>query len=240
MKRAAVEVQMDKDVMDEEIMDTLADESTSKSQKMKDLFDIGLPVKEIAQLMDVRYNFVYNVISNYAAMNGIEVTSTQKAGKSDRIIELHVAGKSNKEIAIELKTNYNYVFNVVKKWKLENPDTEAMIQDLKKRKSTAVTRKAVHEVAKEVETMEVLYGPKTRQQWEAEQKKLEPVQQPEEPKTEVVVEEPKAEEPAVEEPKVEEPKAEEPKEEPKPEEKKEEPKAEDKKEDKKPVNKAGK
>lgn len=96
-------------------------QEVSKSQKMKDLFDLGFDIKTIATLMEVRYNFVYNVVSNYVNMNGIEVVKNKAAGKKDGIIELYLAGKSNKEISIELKTNYNYVFNVVKKYKLDNP-----------------------------------------------------------------------------------------------------------------------
>ena len=94
----------------------------SKSAKMKALFDLGLEVKEIATVMEVRYNFVYNVISNYCNMNGIEVVKNKKAGKKDEIIKLYLAGKSNKEISVDLKTNYNYVFNVLKTFKQENPD----------------------------------------------------------------------------------------------------------------------
>jgi hypothetical protein len=86
----------------------------SKSGKMKELFDLGLEVKEISQVLDVRYNFVYNVVSNYCNMNGITVESQKKESKKDDIIRLYKEGKSNKEISIELKTNYNYVFNVLK------------------------------------------------------------------------------------------------------------------------------
>lgn len=89
----------------------------SKSGKMKELFDLGIEVKEIAAALDVRYNFVYNVISNYCNMNGIQISRTEKAGKKEHIIELFNQGKSNKEISIHLKTNYNYVFNVLKAYK---------------------------------------------------------------------------------------------------------------------------
>lgn len=92
----------------------VADEGMSKSAKMKALFDVGLSVKEIAGLLGVRYNFVYNVISNYCNMNGIKVETTKKEGKREQIIELYKQGKTRKEISIELKTNYNYVFNVIK------------------------------------------------------------------------------------------------------------------------------
>lgn len=89
----------------------------SKSQKMKNLFDLGLDIKEISQLMNVRYNFVYNVISNYVNMNGITVIQETKENKKELILKMFQEGKSNKEISIELKTNYNYVFNTIKQYK---------------------------------------------------------------------------------------------------------------------------
>ena len=38
----------------------------TKSAKMKALYNEGCEISEIAKLMGVRYNFVYNVISNAA------------------------------------------------------------------------------------------------------------------------------------------------------------------------------
>lgn len=95
-------------------------EELSKSARMKELFDMGLPIKEIAAVMDVRYNFAYNVITNYANMNGIKIQAAKKTGKKDLIIKAYLEGKTNKEISIELKTNYNYVFNVLKAYKAEH------------------------------------------------------------------------------------------------------------------------
>lgn len=89
----------------------------SKSAKMKTLFEAGMEIKEIATLMDVRYNFVYNVVSNHINMNGLAVEKNNKASKKDEIIKLYLENKSNKEISIELKTNYNYVFNTIKQYK---------------------------------------------------------------------------------------------------------------------------
>lgn len=120
MKRQDVAVKVTKKALDEVLK-----AETSKSQKMKDLFDMGFEVKEIATMLEVRYNFVYNVISNYCNMNGIQIESTKKEGKKEQIIELHKAGMSNKEISIELKTNYNYVFNVLKAYKAEQAPEEA-------------------------------------------------------------------------------------------------------------------
>lgn len=89
---------------------------TSKSTKMKQLFDLGLDIKEIAQIMGTRYNFVYNVVSNYVNVESIPVSHTQAESKKQLIIDLFVAGKSNKEIAKELKLNYNYIYKVVREY----------------------------------------------------------------------------------------------------------------------------
>ena len=90
--------------------------STSKSQAMVELYNQGLEIKQIAQAMDVRYNFVYNVISNYCRMNDVELRTNKENGHSKKaqIAELFAQGKSNTEIAKELKTNYNYVYKITK------------------------------------------------------------------------------------------------------------------------------
>ena len=97
----------------------------SKSEKMRQLFHLGLEVKEIAELVGTRYNFAYNVISNYImTADGLDVVREKKASKKDAIIKMYQEGKSNKEIAIELKTNYNYVFSTIKQYKLKNEANE--------------------------------------------------------------------------------------------------------------------
>lgn len=87
----------------------------SKSEKMKKLFLGGLEVKEIAELMQVRYNFVYNVVSNMIRVDDLEaaVVKTEKEGKREDIVRLMNEGKSNIEISKILKSNYNYVWKVV-------------------------------------------------------------------------------------------------------------------------------
>lgn len=99
-----------KKVMDQEI---------SKSQKMIQLYNGGLEVKEIANVMGVRYNFVYNVVSNYCRMNDIQMRVVQKENKKATIIQLIEAGKSNVEISAETKCCYNYVFSVRKAYEKE-------------------------------------------------------------------------------------------------------------------------
>lgn len=113
MKKANIEKALTK----AQVLKVVTDEGMSKSAKMKALFDGGMELKVIAEALEVRYNFVYNVISNYVTINGLEVEKNVKAGKKDEIIRLHQEGKTNKEISVELKTNYNYVHQVVKAYK---------------------------------------------------------------------------------------------------------------------------
>lgn len=103
----------------EKKVEVIVASTDSKSSKMKQLFQLGLEVKEIATLMQVRYNFVYNVISNQIIVEGLEVSTEKQESKKDLVRELFNQGKSNKEIAIELKTNYNYIYKLVKEIKAE-------------------------------------------------------------------------------------------------------------------------
>jgi len=89
----------------------------SKSKKMIALFEYGLEVKEIASLLDVRYNFVYNVVSNYTKVNNVEVVTSKREGVKEKIEALFREGKSNTEIQIELRTSYNYVYKITKELK---------------------------------------------------------------------------------------------------------------------------
>ena len=89
---------------------------TSKSKKMVELYNGGLEIKQIAELLGVRYNFVYNVVSNYCRMNEVELRTNKDNSNSKKvqIEKLFREGKSNTEIAAELKTNYNYVYKITK------------------------------------------------------------------------------------------------------------------------------
>lgn len=87
----------------------------SKSSKMKTLYNEGFEIKEISNMLGVRYNFVYNVISNECRVNDMELrTNKSKGGKKEEILRLFHEGKTNSEISKELKTNYQYVYKVVK------------------------------------------------------------------------------------------------------------------------------
>lgn len=105
--------------VEKEVKKIIKNVESSKSSKIKEMFDIGLEVKEISSILEIRYQFSYNVISNYINMNNIEVIEDKKVSKKEDIINLYLNGKSNKEISIEMKVNYNYVFKVLKEYKLE-------------------------------------------------------------------------------------------------------------------------
>lgn len=100
----------------ETINQVINDASLSKSKKFITLYNGGLEIKEIASLFNVRYNFVYNVISNHCRMNEIELRTNVSSGSSKKqlILDMFNEGKSNTEIAKELKTNYNYVYKITK------------------------------------------------------------------------------------------------------------------------------
>lgn len=90
----------------------LKDEKLSKSAKVRALFDGGLEVKEIATLLDIRYNFAYNVLQNHVIMNDIKVEKTERASKKDDIIKLLQEGKKIVDVCKATKTNYNYVWKI--------------------------------------------------------------------------------------------------------------------------------
>ena len=95
---------------------TIINNATSKSKAMVELYNQGLEIKEIAIAMDVRYNFVYNVISNHCRMNDVELRTNNGNENSKKVMieKLFKEGKTNVEISKELKTNYNYVYKITK------------------------------------------------------------------------------------------------------------------------------
>ena len=103
-------------IMTNKEITTIINNAASKSKAMIELYNGGLEIKEIATAMDVRYNFVYNVISNHCRMNDVELRTnkTNENSKKVMIEKLFKEGKTNIEISKELKTNYNYVYKVTK------------------------------------------------------------------------------------------------------------------------------
>lgn len=105
--------------MEKKIIDNIMKQDTSKSKKMIALYNEGMEIKDIAQVMGTRYNFVYNVVSNYCRMNDIAMRVVERENKKATIIQLIEAGKSNVEISAETKCCYNYVFGVRKAYEKE-------------------------------------------------------------------------------------------------------------------------
>jgi len=95
---------------------TIIKNAASKSKAMVELYNGGLEIKQISQVMGVRYNFVYNVVSNYCRMNEVELRTNKTSTSSKKVMieQLFKEGKTNVEIAKELKTNYNYVYKITK------------------------------------------------------------------------------------------------------------------------------
>lgn len=102
--------------MENKEIQKIINDASSKSKAMIALYNSGLEIKQIANIMQVRYNFVYNVISNHCRINNIELRTNKNNtnSKKAQIEELFKAGKSNVEIASILKTNYNYVYKITK------------------------------------------------------------------------------------------------------------------------------
>lgn len=107
-------------------VESIVTSEMNKSNKMIALYQLNLPIKEIAVLMDTRYNFVYNVVSNYCIKNGLTI-STNKVdtdSKKDIVIRMYLEKKTAKEIAIELKANMNYVYTIIKTYKQQHESNE--------------------------------------------------------------------------------------------------------------------
>jgi predicted transcriptional regulator len=105
---------IEENVNEAEIKKIVNNSKNSKSSKIKQLFDNNLEISKISKLLNIRYNFAYNVISNYIITNDIEIFKETKNSKKTKIIELFNKNMTKKQISIELKTNYNYIYKVIK------------------------------------------------------------------------------------------------------------------------------
>lgn len=108
-----------KQLKDTEVKAIVKDEKLSKSEKVRRLFEGGLEVKEISDVLGIRYNFAYNVLQNHVIMNDIAVEKEQRDTKRDEIVKLLGEGKSLVEVCRATKSNYNYVWKINKELKAE-------------------------------------------------------------------------------------------------------------------------
>ena len=90
-------------------------EDLTKSAKMRQLYDLGKDLAEIAKLVNVRYQFVWNVIDIHT--NGEIRESSNKSTKSDEFRKLFKEGKTCAQIAKITNSNNNFVNSVIKKYK---------------------------------------------------------------------------------------------------------------------------
>jgi DNA invertase Pin-like site-specific DNA recombinase len=92
-----------------------------KSEAIRELFKNGMEVKSIAESLEIRYQHVYNTVQNAIYKQEIDSTNIvlkeKTSDKKNKITELLSQGKSPKEIAIELKSNINYVYKIKKELK---------------------------------------------------------------------------------------------------------------------------
>lgn len=113
-----MKLQVEKVATKEQIEEIVNSEVLTKSGKIKELFNLGLEVKEISNVTGLIYNMCYNVITNYVLTNGLQVIKEKKVSKKDVVFDLFDQGKSNMEVAKETQTNYNYICKLKKEWKM--------------------------------------------------------------------------------------------------------------------------
>lgn len=107
-----------KEVLSKEEVKKVLGSEESKSSKMRLLWLGGVGIKEISIMMGVRYNFVYNVVSNLIRMSESikeeNIVKVKREGRKEEIEKLVKEGLDNVEISKELKCNYNYVWKIRK------------------------------------------------------------------------------------------------------------------------------
>ena len=123
----------------------VADESMNKSDKIKALFDGGVEVKEIAELLGVRYNHAYNVIQNYVIVEGFEVEKSSRGTSEKRQLIEQMLKEGHRIIGVAkaTKTVYNYVWKVSQELKMRDTEEEVVEeeQEVKEQKSSKKRKK---------------------------------------------------------------------------------------------------
>lgn len=100
----------------EEKMHSNKKDEPSKSDLIRELYEQGNSISQIARKLHAHYSFVYQVCKKHAEVVEDGVFSTQepdKQTKADKMRELWDEGKNIGEIAKQLNANYSYVWSVV-------------------------------------------------------------------------------------------------------------------------------
>lgn len=87
----------------------------TKSSKIKELYDAGVPIGDIAKQMGIRYAFAYQVSQRYAASKGTPFKTGRTAGPTiaSKIRELSEQGMTVGDIAKQLNKNYTFCWMTV-------------------------------------------------------------------------------------------------------------------------------
>lgn len=96
----------------------MSEQTTSKSQMMRDLYDQGMSVSEIAKEVGVRYQFAYQVLSKHTG-GELRSSTASKTSKSSEFRRMFDEGMTVGQIAKATNSNYTFVFQVIKKYKKE-------------------------------------------------------------------------------------------------------------------------
>jgi hypothetical protein len=67
--------------VDVELVKKVLVSEVSKSEKMRKMFSLGVSVSEISKLLEVRYQFVNNIVSNYIIKEKLEVSYDKKVSE---------------------------------------------------------------------------------------------------------------------------------------------------------------
>lgn len=116
---------MDKKLMSE--IDVICgNKVSSKSSKMIDLYNLGLELSEIFEVMNEkgvfvsRSNFVYNVVSEYCRLNDVELRVKKKSGvKKEEIEKLLLEGNCVIDVCKILKIKSNRVYKIRKEMEVK-------------------------------------------------------------------------------------------------------------------------
>jgi len=95
----------------------------TKSAQIREMFkeNEDITISEIAEELDIRYQYVYQVLRKYCAENDVEMpVNNNGETKADKIRELWDDGMTIGDIAKELETNYTYCWSVVDKYRKDD------------------------------------------------------------------------------------------------------------------------
>lgn len=95
----------------------------TKSSKIRDLYDEGHTVAQIAKELRLNYAFVYGVVKRHTSKTSSE--QPKKQSKASKIRELHDKGYTRAEICRELKVDYSNVYHALRNYITTSEEVDA-------------------------------------------------------------------------------------------------------------------